>query len=206
MALRLIGTATTDNNGVAVLSNGYTGTGAGEIDVVAKTEIDDRIFQSEPYTVWDTIAYDDGTNTNWSGGANLTKTSDNGVVTLKTSNANSSTGKIYLTNDLTGDFEALIEAKLNQAYTNSYAVTIGYMNGTSLSNMLLTTTDWTYFKLKRVNGVYTGYYSTDNTNWTELTFTSDNAGTGTVKFFIMIYNATGTEYGMNYKNLKIYSI
>ena len=63
MVLRLLGTAVTDANGLAVLPDGYTGTGAGEIEVVAKTEIDDRILQSETYTVWDCTFYDDGVST-----------------------------------------------------------------------------------------------------------------------------------------------
>ena len=60
MVLRFLGESVTDSNGLAVLPDGYTGTGAGEIDVVAKTEIDDRILQSAPYTVYDCYKYDKG--------------------------------------------------------------------------------------------------------------------------------------------------
>lgn len=158
------------------------------------------------YEVWDTITYDDGTNTNWLGGANLTKTTDNNVVTLKTSNANSTTGKIRLSNELTGDFEAYLTAKLNQASNNNYAIYIGFMNGTNLSDMKLTSNEWLYVKIRRENGVYSCSYSTDNSTWVTGTMTYTNAGTGTVNFFIMVYNTSGTEYSMSYKDLKIYQI
>lgn len=68
-------------------------------------------------------------------GSGLTKSEDNEVVTLKATHSNSSTWKMYLPTNLTGDFEASVEAKLNQEHTNSYAVYIGHMNGTALSNM-----------------------------------------------------------------------
>jgi len=58
MALRLIGTATTDVNGNAVLEDGYTGTGAGEVDIVAKCTVDGGSVVSQPIMVEDCIAYD----------------------------------------------------------------------------------------------------------------------------------------------------
>ena len=65
MVLRFLGESVTDSNGLAVLPDGYTGTGAGEIDVVAKTEIDDSSLQSEPYQVLDTKFKDLGSNNKW---------------------------------------------------------------------------------------------------------------------------------------------
>lgn len=63
MVLRFLGESVTDSNGLAVLPDGYTGTGAGEIDVVAKTEIDDRIFQSETYTITDCLLLEEASAT-----------------------------------------------------------------------------------------------------------------------------------------------
>ena len=54
MARRLIGTAVTDANGEATIT--YTGTGAGQLNVVAES----GTFQSGTYPVWDTIVYDNG--------------------------------------------------------------------------------------------------------------------------------------------------
>lgn len=84
---RYLGYGTTNSNGVAHLDhdpqgnpiNGYTGTGAGEIDVVASLDnpiIDDSIV-SEPYPVFDCPVYD-GDNTPVS--INFSKT-NNAVVT-----------------------------------------------------------------------------------------------------------------------------
>ena len=39
MVLRFLGESVTDSNGLAVLPDGYTGTGAGLVDIVAKTSI-----------------------------------------------------------------------------------------------------------------------------------------------------------------------
>lgn len=68
---RYLGYGTTDNNGVAHLKknasgqdvNGYVGTGAGEVDVIAS--LDNPIIEgsivSETFTVYDYYKYDDGT-------------------------------------------------------------------------------------------------------------------------------------------------
>ena len=71
-----LGYGVTDSNGVAKLdhdadgeeiSHSYTGTGAGEIDVIASLDnastISDSSIQSEPYTVLDGIFKDLGTET-----------------------------------------------------------------------------------------------------------------------------------------------
>ena len=92
MVLRFLGESVTDSNGLAVLPDGYTGTGAGEIDVVAKTEIDDSIFQSEPYQVLDCQFYDDGVTDpktvtwyNQDSAFTLTPSSDGTLVSSTTS-------------------------------------------------------------------------------------------------------------------------
>ena len=70
---RYLGYGTTDSNGVAHLQydsegheitpNGYHGTGAGEVDVIASLDkpITSSSIVSEPYNVWDTYKWDTGT-------------------------------------------------------------------------------------------------------------------------------------------------
>lgn len=96
MVLRLIGTATTDNNGVAVLSNGYTGTGAGMVDFVASAEIDGGSVVSEPYSVWDCIYYEDGTKlSTWKYNTNqITASQSNGETTFSTTDTSDRTANI----------------------------------------------------------------------------------------------------------------
>ena len=72
MVLRFLGEATTDENGLAVLEDGYTGTGAGLVDIIAQTTIDESTVVSEPCNVLDTIFYDDGTQTPTSSRYNIT--------------------------------------------------------------------------------------------------------------------------------------
>ena len=75
MVLRFLGEGVTDANGNVVLSNGYTGTGAGLVDVIAKTTIDESTIVSTPYEVCDCLYYDDCTsvthNTDWFNRNNL---------------------------------------------------------------------------------------------------------------------------------------
>lgn len=73
MVKRLIGTGVTNSNGVATLNkdpnnqtiSGYTGTGAGLVDIVAECTVDGSTVVSNSYEVLDAIFYDAGDNTNW---------------------------------------------------------------------------------------------------------------------------------------------
>ena len=65
MVLRFLGEGVTDANGNVVLADGYIGTGAGLVDVVAKTTIDDSTVVSEPYPVIDALFKDMGTSTDY---------------------------------------------------------------------------------------------------------------------------------------------
>lgn len=99
MARRLLGTATTDANGVAVLSDGYTGTGAGEVDMIAECTIDGSTVVSQTYTVddcsyLDTFSsdtkskyyYENGTVNISDGALTFTGTSTNGYLNLNSAN------------------------------------------------------------------------------------------------------------------------
>ena len=93
MRHRLIGKGTTDENGIAHMTkktsdggatwsdaSGYTGVGAGEVDVIASLDnpVTSGSVQSEPYTLWDTIVGFTGTTDtgNWEGDSGLTLTYD----------------------------------------------------------------------------------------------------------------------------------
>lgn len=86
---RYLGYGETDENGRAKLDHApdgtslehsYTGVGRGKVDVVAslKENIEEWVFQSETSSIWDTIAYFDGTVNNHFEGATETIV-DNGV-------------------------------------------------------------------------------------------------------------------------------
>ena len=97
-----LGYGTTDSNGIAKLdhdangdaiSHSYTGTGAGEIDVIGSTDapadIGDGSLQSEIYEVLDAIFYDDGLvnpNSNWDCNIVTRSVESNGTKFLVTSN------------------------------------------------------------------------------------------------------------------------
>ena len=96
MVLRFLGESVTDSNGLAVLPDGYTGTGAGLVDIVAKTTIDESTVVSQPYEVLDCIYYDDMSsdrNTNYyfngTDGTSITYDSTNQAlkITCGTNNA-----------------------------------------------------------------------------------------------------------------------
>ena len=72
MVLRFIGEATTDENGLAVLEDGYTGTGAGLVDIIAQTTIDESTVVSQPSTVIDALFKDMGTSTDYGNWSNWT--------------------------------------------------------------------------------------------------------------------------------------
>lgn len=49
----------------------------------------------------------------------------------------------------------------------------------------LTTNSWKYFKVKRVDGVYSAQVSTESITWSNISLTTDVAGTETVQFILM---------------------
>ena len=60
VSYRLIGTGTTNAQGIARCSNNYVGTGKGEVDIVASTDnpIVEGSLQSETYSLFDTLFCD----------------------------------------------------------------------------------------------------------------------------------------------------
>ena len=102
---RYIGYGVTDSNGVAHLDhdpqgnpiNGYTGTGIGEVDIIASTSnpITSSSIVSVPLSVWDLKWYDDGVTNpktvTWNASAGLGVTIDSGGTLLTTNTASNQT-------------------------------------------------------------------------------------------------------------------
>ena len=197
MVLRLIGTATTDNNGVAVLSGGYTGTGAGLVDIIAQTTIDESTVVSEPYEVMDYINFDnglDGDSSNiWTGAtSSLTRTSTGSVF------SSTSAQKLTTTALISGDFEATFEAigtgsPLWGVQDTSSNMTRFYMRNDAVN----------YYKITRSNGVITAKYSLDGNTWNNLTPHSSDVTSADCYF--LLHNNNGTK-SIKFKNVKIYPI
>ena len=165
------------------------------------------MFQSETYSLFDTILYDviNGyKNTNISVGTGITETDNGEYYTLSSNQANSVTGRYIYSTDITGDFEAIFE--LNITYASSWAFYFGART-TVDSLTRVSVTGWKYFKFRRVNGVCTAYISSDNENWSEMTMDTDNVGSATCNFQLYIYtSATETARTVDFKNLKVYQI
>ena len=211
---RYMGYGTTDSNGIAKLdhdaqgqaiTHSYTGTGAGEIDVVASLdeEIVDSSIVSETYEVLDCLVYDDGISdpkkTTFIKSANGTVTIGSDGTTFKSS----STATYRNTTLITGDFEIVFQASL------SGSVRIGVQTGSDLGYQqskfnYYNVSDY-YFKLKRVGSTITAQYSTDGVNWNNRSLEINNVGDNDCYFFFLI-ETTGTERTITYKDLKIYPI
>ena len=60
--------------------------------------------------------------------------------------------------------------------------------------------------MRRVSGTYSAQISTDGVTWSDMTAYENNAGTGAVSAYFLIYNTTGNTQTINFKNLKVYPI
>ena len=214
-----IGYGVTDENGVAkldtdmngdALTHSYTGTGAGELDIVASFDstIGETSILSNEIEILDCIVMDykaDGTkNTNFVANANATVTTND---TTKETTISATANAIYRqTSLLTGDFEATLQAK-----TNNTVVRVGFTdNSSKYSRVQFTTNDeYQFIKIKRVGSTWTAQKSTDGTTWT--TFNSTETSSTPLAdtdcyFYISIAVPSGGERSLTYKNLKIFPI
>ena len=206
MSKVLIGYGYTNENGVATMDydangnsvNGYTGSGAGLVDLVAEVEVDDGTVESNTYEVMDYIAFDNGIDGDcsdiWTGDtSDLSRTSEGSLF--------SSTSARLIKNSvlISGDFEATFEAKTSTS--SMWGVTDANNNRTRY--YLQNDTEFEYYKIRRVNGVFTAQKSTNGTNWTNLTAQSSDVTSGDCYF--MFQNNSGTK-SLTFKNLKIYPI
>ena len=186
------GLDTTDSNGEIDIT--YTGTGIGEVDIIITYDT-----LEETYEILDAIAYDKGTITEhsdiWTGNtSDLTRQSDSSLF--------SSTASRYIDNDtlITGDFEATFEAMATNApmwgvvdETKTYRTRAYFRNDAT----------FVYYKLTRQNGVITFKYSSDGTNWSNISAQASEFTTEDCYF--RFHNNNGIK-SITFKNLLIYPI
>jgi len=157
------------------------------------------MFQSETYSIWDTLFYDsglnDGTkNPNWTSSGNPTITpTANGTLVENT------VSSIYQsTKSISGDFEAIVE--LTNIQDN---IRVGAYGSSTYCRAIIYNTG--FVKIRRENNVVKIYHSTDGVNYTEVTYDLNTLTSEDCKFTFYIYS-TGTKCSGTYKDLKIYSI
>lgn len=205
---RYLGYGVTDSNGVAHLDhdpsgnpiNGYTGTGIGEVDVIASTDnpITGSSIVSEPSIIMDYINYDNGiegdSSNIWTGATtSLTRTPTGSVFSSTTIQ------KITTTALIKGDFEATF-----QAYgSGSPLWGVEDTNSNRTRFWLRNDADFTYYKITRSDGVITAKYSFDGNTWSNLTVQSSEVTSADCYF--LFHNNSGTK-SITFKNLKIYPI
>lgn len=199
-----LGWGTTDSNGVAKLdhdanddplSHSYTGSGVGEVDVVASLDkpIVSGSVVSQPYTVYDCTKIDRATSTD-----------HNDTLYDSVYNVNRDTEYSYLTTanfvtryiSISGDI--CIEFDINLAMLNDSPFISVRANDTQLMNVArsrfgLSENTWYHIKVEIKNNTCTVYnpigstdYSLDVTGYTRLYFRKDS--NETLKFKnVMIY-------------------
>ena len=199
MVLRFLGESVTDSNGLAVLPDGYTGTGAGLVDIIAQTTIDESTVVSEPYEVIDAIFRDIGdtdNSSNWSL-SSVGYTQSNDAVTLN--NATGSTKwcipKVNGSNislDTTKDYCIEIDIK----NVNCTDLRIILQNTSVYLHSYVSTSDFTHIKIYSSKSEGKTYYIIDGTT------RSVNNGTTDTSISLRIANGEGYMF----KNFCIYPI
>lgn len=217
-----LGSGTTDSNGVAKLdhdangdpiSHSYTGSGVGEVDVVASLDdpdsISDSSLQSEIYGVLDCIFMDyksDGThNTDYYKSNNATVTSSDGEITVY-----ATTTGVYISNQvISGDFEAILQCK----NVNGNGVRVGFADSNSSSfnkstRVLFTYSDYYYLKFRRVSGTWTVSRSINGETWTDYSTLDVSSLTSEDCYFLVYVQipSGSDERRLTYKDLRIYPI
>lgn len=214
MAYRYLGYGITNDKGIAKLefdengdplTHSYTGTGAGEIDIVASlddsTKISEGSLQSKTYSVLDGYWYDDGISNpkkvNWytpstnftvqidSDGTLLTSTSTSPLHYWANNYTQISIGAFAIEFDLVS-YNTNNESGIRLNGTNSHSIYFGEVNCPQNCHFKLIV-DGTKIKYQIDNGVIVDFVTTTNTD-----------------FYVGFRFATATD--MKYKNFKIYPI
>ena len=168
MAYRLIGTGTTNAQGIARCNNNYVGTGKGEVDIVASTDnpIVQGSLQSETYSILDCIKYDtgiQGSATNiYTNATYLNRTLEYTNITDNSSN----TTFIYV--EISGDVAIEFDANVNVADANPFIAIAN--SGTvvgqkSQTNLGAVDDIWIHYRIEIKDNVatYTNDYSAIST-------------------------------------------
>lgn len=199
---RYLGYGTTDANGVAHLKknasgqdvNGYVGTGAGEVDVIAS--LDNPISQgsivSETYSIWDTLQYDGGTindhnDTIWNNIDYLSRGEEYSTITR---DGNEALKFITITGDICIEFD-LMTTMGNAAGLLSVrngSTTLKAITGTDCGGVSNT---WKHIKITIIGS--------------KLTLEGSSIVDFDVTNFNRLYFRSASGYQTNFKDLKVYS-
>ena len=208
---RYLGYGITNEQGIATLdhdANGdpithsYTGTGAGELDIIASlddsSKISDSSIQSEICEVGDYFVYDKAiTNEKspyWNANGVSESVADDGTTLTGAVNRYTSTKA------LTGDFELLVEMKND----GNFRFGLVDSNVSKLKEVFMNSPNWSLFKLVRTGNTIKAYQSSNQgSTWTELSFTTSTLTTEDAYFYMHILVADRT---ITYRNLKAYQI
>lgn len=209
-----IGSAVTDANGVASVT--YTGVGAGNLNVQAKT-IDGRL-QSETYGVLDCLMRDGGVT----GDKNITDWANLGLSSSITFNENvtsdgtvleySSTGgernlRRYVNKLITGDFEILITVKSRNPSSEILRLYLMDSNTSpsQTKRWRINNDTFTDYKITRNEGTITCYRKV-NDEWVTVSSESGNLTSEDCYFAFQFYTTSATTRELTYKNLQIYPV
>ena len=210
MVLRLLGTAVTDANGLAVLPDGYTGTGAGEVDIIAQTTIDESTVVSNTDTVLDCAKYDKGLSGEGNHNDIWTTNSTTSLITVTRTSEYTEFKETNVGNNFTNATDGLSESCIVEfdyyqfgGQTNTFMqltdsgrnpITTGGINLSMFNGSLET---WYHFKITIQNRQAIILNETTNTSITK------NLSNAPSKFQ---WWSSGDVTGLRFKEFKIYPI
>ena len=211
---RYLGYGVTNSNGVAHLDhdpqgnpiNGYTGTGAGEVDVIASTDnpISSGSIVSETYEVLDCLYIDKCTSDDHANWNNTTGFSwSDGKCTITASSS------IFprITTALTGDFEAVFYASMTSAIR---LIVYDSSNVSSQNKWIMnasgTLTDEYLYRIKRVDGDWTVQHSTDDGATWSSAYSKSSGSLTTESVYLGFGIETSSSRSITYTDLKVYPI
>lgn len=207
MAKRLIGYGNTNSSGVATITNapdgssisGYTGVGAGKIDIVAELH-DDSSVQSEPYQVLDCIYIDNcksDDHANWNNTNGFTWADGKCTITV------SSSSFPRVATAISGDFEATLKASMSDSIR---LTAYNSANPNQQRSYVMNSANEQYYRINRVNGVWTAQTSTDGETWTNLTLVSGSSALSTESVWVGFVISTSSQRSITYSDLMVYPI
>ena len=207
MARRLLGSATTDSNGVATLN--YTGQGVGKMQIVAEIIVQSGTCTSETIEIGDWLFYDGGVigdnSTDWTyyNGSVITETVTETGTVLDIPKSSVTSGLKRSTVALTGDFEAIVYSESDNT-SGASRTRFGLTDGSTRQYVQKGGNVW--LKLVRENDVTTAFSSTDGENWSSETVNGSVASGSSLYITIGLYNTSYDTQTILYKDLKVNSI
>ncbi len=159
---RLLGTGTTNSQGIATLQNGYTGVGAGKIDIVAcdsNDPSDESAIVSPVKELLDCLYYDKATDTErndtmWSSVSGFNRTQTDTYIAPSSGYARS----FAITNDICIEIDVKIDPQNVDTTSNSFQnhglFAIDHVNNfkTMISEMNIVMNTWQHLKFTIIEG------------------------------------------------------